>query len=291
MSHSAQDNYEIIIEPNRGWMHIDWNALWDYRDLLLLLVRREFLSKYKQTVLGPVWFVISPLLTTAIFAVVFGKVAQIPTDGLPPILFYLCGLLSWSYFSQVVTTGAATFQSNAAMFSKVYFPRLTVPLSIVIATLCAFGLQLVTFIGFYIYYRLFVPSAANLSLDWHVVLIPLLLIQTAALSLGVTLWMSAATAKYRDLMHLNQFIMQLWMYATPIIYPISKMVAKLPAKWDWVIGLNPMSTVVEGFRLCLLGRGTIEPAYEISSLTITLLVFLTGIMIYQKTERTVADVA
>lgn len=283
----SHENYEIVIAPNRGWMRIDWRALWEYRDLLILLVRREFLSKYKQTILGPAWFVISPLLTTIIFTIIFGKVAQIPTDGIPPILFYLCGLLGWNYFSQAVTGSSATFQAHSALFSKVYFPRLTVPLSVVIATLCAFGLQLVTFFGFYLYYRLFVPAAASLQPTWHIVLLPLLLVQIAALSLGVTLWMSAATAKYRDLNHLNQLIMQLWMYATPIIYPLSQ----VPEKWTWLVWLNPMCSVVETFRLCLLGRGTLQPAYLGASALFTLVIFLSGIMIYQKVERTVADYA
>lgn len=283
----SHEDYEIIIAPNRGWMTIDWRAIWEYRDLLLLLVRREFLSKYKQTILGPAWFVINPLFTTIVFTVVFGKVAQIPTDGIPPVLFYLCGLLGWNYFSQVVSTGASTFQSHSALFTKVYFPRLTVPLSVVISTLCAFGLQLVTFLAFYAYYKVFVPEAASLSPTWHLVFLPLLILQIAALSLGVTLWMSAATAKYRDLLHLNQFIMQLWMYATPIIYPLSK----IPAKWAWLVWLNPMCTVVESFRLCLLGRGTIPAGSLIVSIIFTIVIFITGIMFYQKTERTVADIA
>ncbi|MEA3188611.1 MAG: lipopolysaccharide transport system permease protein [Chthoniobacter sp.] len=288
MSQSTlQENFEIVIEPNRGWMRIDWRALWAYRDLLLLLVRREFLSKYKQTVLGPAWFVINPLLTTIVFTVVFGKVAHISTDGIPPVLFYLCGLLGWNYFSQVVTTGAATFQSHSALFSKVYFPRLTVPLSVAIATLCAFALQAVTFAGFYLYYKLCTPEAAGLAPGWRIVFLPLLVLQIGALSLGVTLWMSAATAKYRDLLQLNQFIMQLWMYATPIIYPVSK----IPGKWLWLVWLNPMSTIIESFRICIFGQGTVNPMYVVGSVALTAAIFLSGIMFYQKTERTVADIA
>lgn len=288
MSHStAPESIEIVIEPNRGWMRIDWRALWEYRDLLLLLVRRELISKYKQTILGPAWFVINPLLTTAVFVVVFGKVAKIPTDNIPPVLFYLCGLLGWTYFSQVVTSGAATFQAHTALFTKVYFPRLTVPLSVVISTLCAFALQFVTFIGIYVYYKLFVPEAATLSPTWRLIFLPLILVQIGALSLGVTLWMSAATAKYRDLMHLNQFLMQLWMYATPIIYPLSQMPPKLmPFAW-----LNPMCAVEESIRLCLLGRGTVNSTQLTISVSITFLIFISGIMVYQRMERTLADIA
>ncbi|SRR5581483_2898354 len=288
MSHSATpENYEIVIEPNRGWMRIDWRSLWEYRDLLLLFVRREFVSKYKQTILGPAWFVLNPLLTAAVFAVFFGRVAKIPTDGIPPGLFYLCGLLAWSYFSQVVTTGAATFQAHTGLFSKVYFPRLTVPLSVVISTLCAFALQLITFFGFFLYYKLCVPEASGLRPTWHVILLPLLLVQTAALSLGVTLWMTAATVKYRDLMHLNQFIMQLWMYATPVIYPLSQM----PVKLTWLAWINPMCAVEEAFRLSLLGRGTLHPGYVVSSIVVTLLIFYSGVLFYQRIERTIADIA
>ena len=288
MSHPTSDEpYEVVIEPNRGWVRIDWKALWEYRDLLLLFVRREFLSKYKQTILGPAWFVINPLLTTIVFSVVFGQMAQIPTDGIPPILFYLCGLLGWNYFSQVVSTGSAVFHSHGPLFSKVYFPRLTLPLSVVVSTLCAFALQFVTFLGFYVYYKLFVPAAFGLSPSWHLVFLPLLIIQVGALSLGVTLWMSAVTAKYRDLIHINQFIMQLWMYGTPIIYPLSR----VPPKWTWLVWSNPMCSVVESFRLCLLGRGTISVTHLVTSLLSTLIILYSGVLIYQKTERTVADIA
>ena len=266
---ASEQTYEVVIEPDASWVRIDWRALWEYRDLLVLFVRREFLSKYKQTILGPAWFVINPLLTTIVFTVVFGQ------------------LLGWNYFSQVVSTGSAVFQSHATLFSKVYFPRLTLPLSVVFSTLCALALQLVTFFGFFIYYKLFVPAASGLSPSWHLVFLPLLIIQVAALSLGVTLWMSAVTAKYRDLIHVNQFLMQLWMYATPIIYPISR----VPAKWLWLVWLNPMCSVVESFRLCLLGRGAISGPHLAASVFSTLVILFSGVMIYQKTERTVADIA
>ncbi len=277
--------YEFVIEPNRSWLHIHWRALWDYRDLLILLVRRDFISKYKQTILGPAWFVLQPLFTTIMFTIVFGRVAKISTDGLPPVLFYMCGLLGWNYFSQNMTSGLAAFTVNAQLFEKVYFPRLIVPLSILTANLCAFALQLLTFLGFFAYYKLFLPQGRDLNPDWHILFAPLLILQAFALSLGVILWMAASTAKYRDLLQVNQFIVQLWMFATPIVYPLSK----VPPGIVWLAWLNPMTAIVEGFRLCMLGVGTFSTPLLLTSLLGTLVILFTGIMVFQRVERTMVD--
>jgi lipopolysaccharide transport system permease protein len=288
MTESAQagplphSNYQIIIEPNRHWLRFDWRPLWEYRDLLILMVRRDFLAKYKQTVLGPVWFVLQPLMTTAMFVVVFSKVARMSTDGLPPILFYFCGLLAWNYFQQNIIAGAATFTANAHIFGKVYFPRLILPLSTVISNLFAFALQLVMFLAIYVYYK---STGVPLTLNWSIALVPVLIMATAALSLGVSLWMSSLTAKYRDLIHLFQFLTQLWMFATPLIYPLSS----VEGKWKLVASLNPMAAIVELFRYALLGVGSPSTFAVGCSIGFTLITLITGILAFQRTERTFID--
>ena len=276
--------YEVVIRPNRSWLSIDWRALYEFRDLLVLLVRREFVSKYRQTILGPAWFILQPLLTTVVFTGMFNQVARISTDGVSPTLFYLCGLLGWNYFSQNFTVAAATFTTNSALFSKVYFPRLLVPLSIVISNFAAFALQLATFFAFYVGFKL-AGTGGNTHLSWAAALLPLLVLQTAAISLGASLWMAALTAKYRDLTHLIPFIIQLWMFASFVIVPLSA----VPAKWQWVAQFNPMASVVEAFRFSLLGVGTLTPVSITTSALITLLVLFSGIFLFQRTERTFID--
>ena len=277
--------YEVVIEPSRGRLRLDWRELWEYRDLLVLLVRRDFLAKYKQTILGPAWFILQPLLTTLMFVIVFGHIAQIPTDGIPAPLFYLCGLLGWNYFAQNVAAGATTFTSNAHLFSKVYFPRLIVPAASTVSNLVSFALQLVPFAAFLFYYKFFTSEGATVALGWGILWVPLLLIQTSLFSFGVTLWLSAASAKYRDLAHLNQFLIQLWMFATPVIYPLSK----VPARLHWLTWLNPMAPVVEGFRVALLGRGGVPAGSILVSAVVTLAVLVSGIVIFQRMERSAVD--
>ncbi|MCX6981409.1 MAG: ABC transporter permease [Verrucomicrobia bacterium] len=280
-------DYEIHIEARTGWLRVDWREFWEYRDLLFVLVRRDFLAKYKQTVLGPLWFIVQPLLNTLVFTIVFNKVAGIATDGIPPLLFYLCALLPWGYFAQNVTTGAATFTTNAHLFGKVYFPRLIVPVSSVISNLFALGLQFVVFFVFAAWFGLrgdavYFGPAILLSL-------PLLLI-TAALSLGLSLLISSSTAKYRDLSHLTPILIQLWMFATPVIYPLSKLTGG-DGSWAWIAWMNPMAPVVEGFRYSLLGRGTWQGAMlGVSAIASVIILFL-GIVAFGRAERTVTDSA
>ena len=275
---------EVIIEPSQGWMRIDWRALWEYRDLFTMLVQRDCTTRYKQTLLGPLWFIVQPVLTTLVFAVVFGRFAGIPTDGIPGPLFYLCGLLGWNYFTQNLTSGGATFVNNAHLFGKVYFPRLIVPASVVAANVVAFALQLIPFFAFFAWYFT-KGQLGEVSLTWRALLLPLPLLHTALLSLGVGLWMSAATAKYRDLIHLTQYLIQIWMFATPIIYPISK----VPVRWEWLLWANPMSAPTEAFRICLLGRGTLSGMALGVSVAVALLLVGTGIAAFGKVERTVVD--
>jgi len=281
----APSNYEIVIRPTRGWLRLNLAETWQYRDLLFLLVHRDFVAKYKQTILGPAWFVLQPLLTTVVFSIIFGGIAKIPTDGLPPMLFYLAGLLGWNYFAQTFQSSSSTLVANAGLFGKVYFPRLVVPLSAVISNLFAFALQLAMLLAFWIYFKLFTSAGGLFGFSAGIVWLPLVLLQIAALSLGVGLWLSALTAKYRDFTFLSGFIIQLWMYATPVIYPLSQ----IPEKWRWIAVLNPMTMPVEAIRIMFLGQGTVVGAYVLLSLSITVLLLLSGILVFNKIEKTFVD--
>ena len=277
--------FEIVLRPDAGWRSLELASIWQYRDLLSLLVWRDFVSKYKQTILGPLWFIIQPLCMTLVFTVIFGKIAGLSTDGLPPVLFYLCGQLGWNYFAQNFSSNSATFVTNAGLFGKVYFPRLVVPLAALVSNLFAFAIQVATFVCFYIYFK-HVRGAGGFGMDWHVVLLPLLVLQTAVLSLGVGLVMSALTAKYRDLTHLSALLIQVWMYATPVIYPLSE----FPPEWRWVGAVNPMTPIVEAFRHLLLGVGTVDPFHVVCSVVTTAVVTLAGLMLFSRIEKTFVDI-
>lgn len=285
MAEVSAPTHEIIIEPERGSLRLPWRELWEYRDLLSLLVQRDFIARYKQTLLGPAWFIIQPVLMAIVFAIVFGRIGGIPTDGIPRPLFYMCGLLGWNYFATTITNGGGTFVNNAHLFTKVYFPRLVVPLSIVGANLCTLALQFIPFIGFFIYYKFIRTDFGAVQPDWHILLLPLPLLHLALLALGVSLCMSASTAKYRDLMHFNAFLVQLWMFATPVIYPLSQ----VSSKWAWIIWTNPVSVPVEALRICLLGRGTLEPLAIAISAGVTLVLLIAGLVAFRSVEGTVAD--
>ena len=280
-------NYEVVIEARRGWLRVDWHELWEYRDLLRILVRRDFLARYKQTVLGPLWFVLQPLLSAVVFTVVFNKVAGIGTDGIPPVLFYLCGFLSWGYFSQNITTGSATFTANAHLFGKVYFPRLVVPLATIVSNLFALAIQFAVFLVFFVWFAM---RGESVHTGIQCLLAVPLLMMTGALSLGLSLLISASTAKFRDLTHLTPILLQLWLYATPVIYPMSRLTGG-DGRWAWLAWANPMAPIVEGFRYALLGRGTWESGMLWISAGITLVVLLFGVMVFSRVERTVADSA
>lgn len=274
------------MRPESGWLPTDWAGLWGYRDLLVLLVRRDFVAKYKQTILGPLWFIVQPLLTTIVFTLVFGKAVGLSTDGLPPLLFYLCGQLGWNYFSQTLTLNSTTLVANSALFNKVYFPRLVVPLASLISSLFAFVIELATFAAFYLYFKYGLHNV-SFGVAPEVVLLPLLLLQTALLSLGVSLIVSAATAKYRDLTYAATLSTQLWMFLTPVIYPMSR----FPAAWRWLLGLNPMAPIVEAYRRLLLGQGTVVPAHEVWSVAATTLLLAAGLLLFSKVEKNFVDVA
>lgn len=283
---SAPAPAETIIEPTRGWRFLDWRELAAYRDLLWLFVWRDFATRYKQTVLGPLWHIFQPLLTTAVFAVVFGQIAKLPTDELPPTLFYLCGLLAWNYFSQTFNSTAATLVANAGLFGKVYFPRLIVPLSGVASNCFSFLIQLASFFTVLVLYRLSHPGVSY-GPRWEAVLfLPLVLIQLAAFSLGAGLWLAALTAKFRDFSVLSAFLIQLWMYVTPVILPL----AKVPPQWHFYVALNPVTMPVECFRYLLLGTGWINVPLIIVSLAATVMTLASGLLVFRRVEKSFVDV-
>jgi lipopolysaccharide transport system permease protein len=278
-------SHETIIESGQPWFYVDWRELWHYRDLIYMLVWRDFVSKYKQTILGPVWFILQPLLMTAVFTVIFGIVADISTDGLPKVLFYFSGMVMWGYFSQNLGTATTIFTTNAYLFTKVYFPRLIVPLAAALSNLFAFAIQFLTFLVFFAWYKFFTAAGGSITIRPAALLLPLEMIQLIVLSLAVSLWMSALTAKYRDFTHLMAFVAQIWLYVTPVVIPISE----FPKKWQWLPAINPMTALVEWFRYAFLGRGTLTAGSVSLSVAITLVLFVTGVGFYQRTARTFAD--
>jgi lipopolysaccharide transport system permease protein len=278
---------EIVIQATHGWRFLDWRQLWAYRDLLRLLVQRDFVTRYKQTVLGPLWHIFQPLLTTVIFTVVFSHVAELPTDGLPPTLFYLCGLLAWNYFAQTFNSTSNTLVANAGLFGKVYFPRLIVPLAGVFSNVISFLIQLTSFFAILVIYIASHPGV-DVGPRWEaIILLPLVLAQLAAFSLGVGLWLAALTTKFRDFTVLAGFMIQLWMYLTPIILPL----AKVPPQWHLYVALNPVTMPVESFRYLLLGTGWMNPSLMVVSIASTFLALFTGILVFQRVEKTFVDVA
>ncbi len=277
--------YEIRIAPKRGITFPNLFEVWQYRDLLFLFVQREFISKYRQTILGPLWYVLQPLLLSGIFNLVFSNIAQLPTDGVPPILFYLCGLATWGYFGHSFEGAANSLVLNAHLMSKVYFPRLTAPLAAIASKLMMFFIQFGMFILVYFYYKFFTVSGAHLHFTNFVFMVPILFLISICLSLGAGLLMAAATAKYRDLVHMTGFIIQLWMYATPIIFPVSQ----FPVKWRFLVFLNPMATVVEGVRYAFLGYGYFSDRCFYSAILISVTLLILGLSAFSKTEKSFID--
>jgi len=218
----------------------------------MLFVKRDFVAFYKQTILGPLWFLLQPLFTTIVFTIIFGRIAKISTDGLPQMLFYMCGIVLWNYFADCLNKTSDTFVSNAGIFGKVYFPRLTVPVSIVITNLITFAIQFLLFLAFWAYFYL---EGAAIKASLWILATPFLLLQMAALGLGLGILISSLTTKYRDLRYVVGFGVQLWMYATPIVYPMSQ----IPEKWQWLYAMNPMAAIVETARFAFLGAGSVRP--------------------------------
>jgi len=274
-----------IIKPNKSWLYINWKELFQYRDLLFLLVRRDFVARYKQTILGPLWFILQPLATTIVFTVIFNKVANISTDTLPPMLFYLSGIIMWKYFSDCLGRTSTSLTANAGIFGKVYFPRLIVPFSALISNLFGFFIQWVTFLGFVIFFNYFTSVGTSIQPNYFILFTPFYLLHAAGIGLGVGLWLSALTAKYKDFTYLMGFFTQLWMYGSPIIYPISL----VSDKWKPFVMLNPIAPIIELFRYSYLGQGTLHLPYLLISLAVTFVLLVSGVLVFNKSERTFID--
>ena len=283
----AAGEWTTRIRPRTGWFDINLRELWQYRDLIWMLIKRDFTLIYKQTILGPAWVVIQPLLTTVIFTVVFGNIAGLPTDGMPKFLFYMGGNIAWQYFANCLNATSSTFITNRNIFGKVYFPRLCMPLSTVFSRLINFGVQFALFAVFVVYYMLQPDSAVQP--DWQLILLtPLMLLQLAMLGLGFGMIVSSMTTKYRDLQLLVSFGVQLWMYATPVTYPASMIAEKFPQLLG-VYMLNPMTPLIELFRSAYLGTPCYYMNYYWLSIAITLVVFALGVVLFSHVEKTFMD--
>lgn len=279
----SSDQFRTHITAKNSWFNLNLREVWQYRDLILLFTKRTFTLTYKQTILGPAWIFLNPLISSVIYAFVFGGIAGIGTDGVPQILFYLCSNAIWLFFSSSVTKNAQTFTANASVFGKVYFPRLTIPVSNVLASVVQFVIQMILVLAFLLYYL----AAGEVSPHWESwVLIPVVLLNLGLLGLGFGIIISSLTTKYRDLAILVTFGVQLWMYATPIVYPLSQ----LGDGWmKTLLLVNPVTAPVEMFRYAVLGQGTIMPEYLAMSWMVTIVIVIVGIMIFNRVEKTFMD--
>lgn len=273
----------IIIEPKKSWFSLGWKDLWGYRDLIAIFIRRDIVATYKQTVLGPLWFFISPILTTLIFTFVFSNVARIGTSNIPPILFYLSGLTLWNYFSTCFTGTANTFVANSAVFGKVYFPRLVIPISLVISNLVKLGIQLLVLITAIIYYS--IKKDFEWQLGPSILALPIIVVLMALLSLGGGILISSLTTKYRDLSILVSFGIGLLMYVTPVIYPMET----IPEKIRWIVSLNPISPLIDSFRVAALGQGQLDWAGLGYSSAATAVLLIIGSLLFNRVEKTFMD--
>lgn len=277
-----ENNWDLIITPRKKWYDLQLRQVWQYRDLISLFVQRDLVSRYKQTILGPIWFLIQPLFTSIIYTVVFGQIANLPTDGLPQMLFYMSGNVMWNYFQGCLNGTSNTFISNAGIFGKVYFPRLVTPISIVISNLISFAIQFVFFLAFWLFF--FMRGSAISLTSWAFTL-PLLVLLMAGLGLGFGIIISSMTTKYRDLSYLVGFGVGLWMYITPVIYPVSA----IPERWRWLATFNPISPVIETFRAGFLGAGQSSWLRLGYSFVFMLVVLFIGIVIFNRVEKTFID--
>lgn len=285
MSDPLQPMAETVIEPTHGLRFVPWREFHAYRDLLWLLVWRDIAARYKQTLLGPLWYIVQPVLTTVVFMVIFSRVARIPTNGVPSSLFYMSGLLLWSYFAQTFQSTAGTLVNNAGIFGKIYFPRLLVPLSAVISNLVGVCIQLGLFAVVFTIEKAG-PRASSFGLTAGAWLLPLIFAQVALFSFGTGLWLSALTAKFRDFGILAGFLVQLFMYASPVIYPLSR----VPARWFPAAALNPMTFPLEAMRWVLLGAGAPTASLCALSVGLTLATLATGLIVFNRVEKKFVDV-
>ena len=277
------NSWDKIIDSKKNKLIFNLYEIIQYRDLIKFFIKRDFVVFYKQTILGPLWYVIQPLVNTIVFTIIFGNLAKIPTDGNPPFLFYFSGTVIWGYFAICLTSTSRTFLTNAHIFGKVYFPRLSVPISTVIFSLVQFFLQFIIFIFFYIY---FFTSGVELNFDISLlILIPLILLQTSLMGLGFGLLISSLTTKYRDLNFVMDFFVQLWMFATPIVYPLSL----VPDNYKILVAINPMTSVVEIFRKIFFGSSAIQIEHVLISVSVTIIIFILGVINFNRVERNFMD--
>ncbi|MCB8999469.1 MAG: ABC transporter permease [Bacteroidales bacterium] len=280
-SRSSEPNV-ILIRPTRSLLDVNLREIWKYRDLIVLFVRRDFVALYKQTILGPLWFLIQPLLTTLMYTIVFANIAKISTSNMPPILFYMSGTVAWTYFSTSLVKTSDTFINNANIFGKVYFPRLAVPISIILSNMIQFFIQFILFLFIMLIYAI---KGTHFNLGADILLIPYLLIVLAGLGLGFGIIISSLTTKYRDLKQLVAFGVQLWMYATPVIFPLSE----INGKYRIFFLLNPLTGVIETFRTILLGVGQLNLLYLGYSTGFMLVLLTLGVILFNRIERSFMD--
>jgi lipopolysaccharide transport system permease protein len=279
MGIAPQEVPVTIIRPSPGWRLPDPVVLWRYRDLLLLLIQRDFTVRYRQTLLGPAWLLLQPLALTGMFTLIFKGFALFPTDSRPAALFYFSGLIGWSYASQIVASTGGTFVSNAALFGKVQFPRLVMPLASACSGLFAVALQLIVL-------GIMIAATGEAIVFWRLLLLPFVFLAIAALALSLGLWIASSTAKYRDLSIATPFLLQLWLFATPIIYPLSS----VPEAWRSILAiLNPLAPFIESLRWILIGTGSIRPLWLVTAMIETAVLFLIGALFFQRVERTIVD--
>ena len=278
-----KEHWQLVITPKDKLLTIDWKELWRYRDMFWLFVLRNFRTAYKQTILGPLWFLITPILSVIVYVAVFGGIANIPTDGVPPVLFYLLGISVWGYFASCVSTTSNSFVTNADIFGKVYFPRIIMPLVAVTTNLLSFAIQLAIFAAFYTYY---VATGTALTIHWQIVLFPLLMLILALMAVGFGMIFSSLTTKYRDLQIMLAKIISLWVYITPVIYPLSMVTNP---KLHFAMSLNPVTPIMEAIKYSLIGQGQFSWLWLGYSVAFTVVLLLLGLMLFNKVQKSFMD--
>lgn len=280
--HTSRQEWDIILSAKRSWFDLQLDQIWRYRDLLILFVRRDVVSFYKQTIFGPLWYFLQPIFTTIVFTFVFGNLASLSTDGLPQPLFYMAGITAWNYFADCLTKTSTLFKDNAAIFSKVYFPRVISPLSIVISNLLRFGIQMILLIIMIIYY---VFKGYHFSIGWELLLLPFFILFMAMQGLGLGMMITSMTTKYKDLSIVLPFGVQLLMYSTTVIYPLSSLTGNM----YWIVALNPISYLIEGIKQCTLGAGILTPETFVYSFFSSSIILLIGVIVFNRVEKNFID--
>ncbi len=282
---TSEENWDLVITPKAALLDFNLKEVWRYRDLMMLFIKRDFIAQYKQTILGPFWHLIQPVLTTVMFLMVFGRIARIPTDGIPPVLFYMTGITFWNYFSACFLGTSNTFTANAGIFGKVYFPRLVTPLATILSNLVRFGIQFLLLMAAITWYS-FHGHPISISLNW--LLIPLLLVILAGIGFGLGIIVSSLTTKYRDFQVLVSFGMQLLMYGTPVVYPMSYLMS-IKLNMVWMISYNPLAPLMEAFRYTLFGKGMISTPMLLYSIAFMLVTMFFGLILFNKVEKSFMD--